>query len=82
MMIMTRNRAVPPQTAATLLVLDMTWSRQAQCVTRGQYLCELMAGGQCASPYTARYFAGPYIPQPGYRVLWSNYYVLATDYNT
>jgi len=58
----------------------MTTTENAQC-SKGTWLCE-MINGKCSSTYSFKYLPQTPFSPSGHYVMWSDYSVLATDYNS
>ena len=64
------------------MVLEWTMATDSKCVYNAINLCENVGSGIWSTSYTTKYFGGFGVLNPGFRVLWSDLRVLATDYNT
>ena len=53
------------------------------CTFNDTYVCQMVKPGTCSFSYGVKYLNMTTALQPdGYYVQWSNYQILATDYNT
>ena len=80
--IFTSDSFVHQRENVDFLVVRRTMATNCACTFRDVNLCQTAVPGTCSLSYSAGFLPPGTALPPGYYVMWSNYHVLVTDYDT